>query len=1123
MIFSVFQPVAAMYGTKTIDSSLTEWLKADVVAIGKDSGLAGANLDKLYIAWDENYLYIAIKTNNSQSWDVAYGIGIDIDPGAGTGYKGTSDAWGRKISFGNNFGIDYEIYFWWSGSSGITADNFITWTGEGWDYKSISEVGGEFAYSGDSSNGLQTLEIRIPWSAFGEKPEKIGIIAWIAGGDGSSAVDSLPVDPTIDYSNIGSEWTDDDTFTNLAVVSVSSKVIDGDLSDWTENEKIPSLPSGLPGADIEALYVSWDADYLYIAIRTNNSQSWDVAYGIGIDVDPGSDNGYSSAVGETDAWGRKITFSGFAIDYEIYFWWSGSSGITADNFITWTGEGWDYKSISEVGGEFAYTGDTTTGLQTLEIKIPWSALGGFKERFAIIAWVTGGDGSSAVDTAPYDPAIDYSNIGSEWTDEDVFSMLATTFEFPDLTVTISGPTVVGVNREAEYSVHVRNLGDLPISETTVKVYINNTLYKNWTISVDAREEKTITFNWTPTSVGDYTIKAVVDEENSVLELNENNNEYSLDVSVVWVGKVDVDGNPDDWPKVSLTDNSYEVTSGYFIWKDAVGDQRKDKDPYLPGKSSEHSDLVEFGVTKDEKYVYFLLMFENMSNIKIGDNGATFVAIPIDYKAGGVYWFAGDMDTKTIIPWDIQIVVNLASSEYSGEKEVVAGPGSSKSSLFYILDSDGNIIQVSDAIVGINLDMNTIEIRIPLSAINNSETIKLQVATAFSYGPAVWNFGDPFANDDISDIVDTISEASTEEELKDNIPDYYIKITFNAGVERGEVINYLEERLAEERRRNVNAFMDVARYYGLSRFQTEYAKYSILLQNLSSLSVPAEFTKEIEELTSKVYELERLYNEAVRDVNSGKFTISTAVKIYRAYTGLIRINAKLQRIIEIITSKELEWAREMQELKKELKKNIDGNLTDWSVKPLVEDTTGFGQEGADLKALYVDYDDNFLYLALRTNNKASWRIAYGISLDYKEGGYTTGGDAWGRNIDFTRGIDAQIYLFWNGEFFGSPGTNNITSANLAIWRNGTWEYLKLDKYAFYAYSGGDDGLQTLEIAIPWKVLGGKPEKIYIVAYITGQGIGDSAVDALPDQPALHDSDNEWTDFDEFTNFAEVIIK
>ncbi|WP_367883125.1 hypothetical protein [Thermococcus peptonophilus] len=65
----------------------------------------------------------------------AYGFGIDVDPGTGNGYNGTSDSWGRKIEFSNGFAVDYEIYFWWSGGSGMGTDNFNTWTGSGWDYK----------------------------------------------------------------------------------------------------------------------------------------------------------------------------------------------------------------------------------------------------------------------------------------------------------------------------------------------------------------------------------------------------------------------------------------------------------------------------------------------------------------------------------------------------------------------------------------------------------------------------------------------------------------------------------------------------------------------------------------------------------------------------------------------------------------------------------------------------------------------------------------------------------------------------------------------------------------------------------------------------------------------------
>jgi len=133
------------------------------------------------------------------------------------------------------------------------------------------------------------------------------------------------------------------------------------------------------------------------------------------------------------------------------------------NFIKWTGNGWEYKSINDIGGSYAYTGDTNTGLQTLEIKIPWSVLGGKKSKFAIIAWVVGGEGSSAVDTAPADPAVGDSE--NEWTDDDTFTglYLEEWFLMSDLTVSISGPQAIGINRMAEYTVYVKNEGSLDVT------------------------------------------------------------------------------------------------------------------------------------------------------------------------------------------------------------------------------------------------------------------------------------------------------------------------------------------------------------------------------------------------------------------------------------------------------------------------------------------------------------------------------------------------------------------------------------------------------------------------------------------------------------------------------------
>ncbi|WP_367883126.1 CARDB domain-containing protein [Thermococcus peptonophilus] len=501
----------------------------------------------------------------------------------------------------------------------------------------IAEVGGEFSYIGNTSIGLQTLEIKIPWSALGGRPDEIAIIAWVAGGDGSSAVDSLPVDPAIDYSNIGGEWGGDtDTFTNLAVLYVESKTIDGNLNDWSSNEiaAVDKMGVGVPGGNLSKLYVSWDKDYLYLAIVTNNTANWGgMAYGFGIDVDPGTGNGYT---GGGDAWGgRQINFTnGYAIDYEVYFWWDdGQAKITAAQLNPYNGN-WDWPNLVDVGGKYNYTGDSSTGLKTLEVAIPWSAIGGMHSHFAVSAWITGGSGS-AVDILPQESvAVDSAD---EWNDIDAISQMAEfeMFLMPDLKVSLSGPGVAGLNRTTTYNVTVENGGSLPANNVNVRVYVNDTLYTNWTTDLGAGEKKWFTLTWKPNETGVYTIKTTVDEENKIPEANEDNNVATMNVEVIWVGKIDVDGDPSDWPTAEISENNYTVVNGTFIWADKIGgDNRKDKDEYLPGKTSSHADLTEIAVTKDDRYVYFMFRFANMSNIKIGDNGATFVAVPIDYKDGG---------------------------------------------------------------------------------------------------------------------------------------------------------------------------------------------------------------------------------------------------------------------------------------------------------------------------------------------------------------------------------------------------------------------------------------------------------------------------------------------------------
>ncbi len=429
----------------TIDGDYTDWTHYEEYTSPVVHKLPGAEIMSLKVAWNDTHLLLFLTTENNQSWDVAYGFAIDVNVSSGWGYKYSSsgDAWGRKISFNASYPDlpDYELYFWWDHSSGITSDNFVKWTGSGWDYKSIADVGGSYAYTGNASVGLQTLEIAIPWSALGGKPvnNTIAVMAWIAGGDGSSAVKTIGPDASVSYFSY--EWTDWDDFgvlrrdvVNLTAATELGQVkIDGKDNDWTAYTEFTS-PTDLPGADATKLWVSWNDTYLFLFLFTNNTVSWDVAYGFAIDVNVSTENstgvgwGYENST-NGDAWGRKIAFNAsypFLPDYELYFWWDHSKGITSDNLAKWTGSGWTgYNSLKDIGGSYAYTGNNVTGLQTLEIAIPWSALGGrpSDNEVAVVAWVAGGDGSSAVKVVGDDPTA-YDNTDNEWTDWDNVGVLA---------------------------------------------------------------------------------------------------------------------------------------------------------------------------------------------------------------------------------------------------------------------------------------------------------------------------------------------------------------------------------------------------------------------------------------------------------------------------------------------------------------------------------------------------------------------------------------------------------------------------------------------------------------------------------------------------------------------------
>ena len=214
--------VSSLWAAPTIDGRIDPTEGWIVGAANSDTtDQAGADLDTFYYYITPDTLYLAIKTQNRASWDVAYGFAIDVDQKDSSGYigdpAGTWDSWGRHIIFANEapdyFAPDYQIYFWYSGADGITSDDYNRYNGAGWECDFAPLI---YQYSRDTL-GLRELELKVALDSLGN-PHRIHIVSYIVGGDNSSCVDVLPYDSSVVLLSGGAEWTDTDTLHNYVEV-----------------------------------------------------------------------------------------------------------------------------------------------------------------------------------------------------------------------------------------------------------------------------------------------------------------------------------------------------------------------------------------------------------------------------------------------------------------------------------------------------------------------------------------------------------------------------------------------------------------------------------------------------------------------------------------------------------------------------------------------------------------------------------------------------------------------------------------------------------------------------------------------------------------------------------------
>ena len=198
---------------------------------------------------------------------------------------------------------------------------------------------------------------------------------------------------------------------------------------------------------------------------------------------------------------------------------------------------------------------------------------------------------------------------------------------------------------------------------------------------------------------------------------------------------------------------------------------------------------------------------------------------------------------------------------------------------------------------------------------------------------------------------------------------------------------------------------------------------------------------------------------------------------------------------------------------------------WIVGAANSDTTDLA--GADLDTFYYYISQDSLYFAVKTQNRASWDVAYGFAIDVDQtdsSGYIGDPgagiwDSWGRHIVFANeppdyfAPDYQVYFWYNQ-------ASGITSVNFNRYNGMGWDYSIAP--VEYAYTWDTQGLHVLEFRIGLDSLE-YPGRVHIVSYITG-GDNSSCVDVLPYDSTvnLHSGGAEWTDTDTLHYFVDILI-
>ncbi|MCK4510499.1 hypothetical protein KAW64_02120, partial [bacterium] len=216
--------------------------------------------------------------------------------------------------------------------------------------------------------------------------------------------------------------------------SYNTPTIDGRVSteegDWQTDELAWRDPNNdnryhPTDGDLVDLYVTWDADSLYVGLKTTNGPG---SYGNGylVYIDTDAQNGITGATDMSSAtdYGRKITFSTMGADVMMATW-----NLSMGDVSFWHCS--DPENMTDV--DETYT-QINPGLQHIEFGIDWNGIYGLGRAevppgttLRIICAVVGGNGSGAYDALPTSSTGYESSSSTPW---DALTELDIYVEFP---------------------------------------------------------------------------------------------------------------------------------------------------------------------------------------------------------------------------------------------------------------------------------------------------------------------------------------------------------------------------------------------------------------------------------------------------------------------------------------------------------------------------------------------------------------------------------------------------------------------------------------------------------------------------------------------------------------------